>query len=176
MACPKPSVSPRALRRPSTRHQPRRSQVRCSYKKPWSVSVDDENDENLFDLEVALDKAVSQEDFASATALRDDITRLQSAAFVEVLQAHMKFYKAFDQVRPKVRDTAPASNTEFACRIVLTFASLPCSLTQCSITDMARVWLQDPTVSCKHPVGPLAVGYVRRPPSRRASIYSAQVL
>lgn len=50
----------------------------------------------MFDLEESLADAVSHENFELAMKCRDEICRLQSGAYVDVLQATMGFYKAFD--------------------------------------------------------------------------------
>lgn len=66
--------------------------------KAWTIDVDRERDDHLFRLENELETAVESQNFEKAKSVRDKITRLQSGTFVEVLQAHMKFYKAFDDV------------------------------------------------------------------------------
>jgi UvrB/uvrC motif len=63
-----------------------------------TLDVDAELDKSLFELETKLVQAVEAEAYDRATTLRDEIAQLQSPAFVEVLQAHMRFYKAFDSV------------------------------------------------------------------------------
>lgn len=79
------------------RRESRRSAKRC-FMKIWTVDVDREKDERLFRLEAQLQSAVDLQNFDKAKSMRDAITRLQSGAFADVIQAHMKFYKAFDEV------------------------------------------------------------------------------
>lgn len=104
--------------------------VRCCVESPdWKkgpVDVDFAKDEQLQILEDDLDKALSTEDFARASQVRDKLLRLQSGTYVSVLSANLKFYNAFGSG---------------------------------SIVDMAGVWLQDAGATCKHPLGPLCVGY-----------------
>lgn len=50
----------------------------------------------MFELEESLAEAVSEENFELAGKRRDEICRLQSGAYVDVLQALMGFYKAFN--------------------------------------------------------------------------------
>jgi hypothetical protein len=65
--------------------------------KPWIVDLDADKDAKLQELEEKLDVAVLLERYDEAQVVQDELTRLQSSAFVEVLSAHMNFYKAFDQ-------------------------------------------------------------------------------
>lgn len=65
-------------------------------RPPWTVDIEGEKDDKLFELEESLAEAVSQEDFELAGKRRDEICRLQSGAYVDVLQALMGFYKAFN--------------------------------------------------------------------------------
>jgi hypothetical protein len=82
---------------PARAPRPARTPTRCT--ATWrTVDIDAERDKNLFDLEAKLVEAVEAEAFSEASVLRDEIARLQSPAFVEVLQAHMRFYRAFDTV------------------------------------------------------------------------------
>lgn len=105
--------------------------MQCCVESPdWKkvpVDVDFAKDEQLQILEDGLDKALSTEDFERASQVRDKLLRLQSGAYVSVLSANFKFYKAFDSG---------------------------------SIVDLAGVFLQDASTSCKHPLGPLCIGYV----------------
>jgi hypothetical protein len=70
--------------------------VTCNSRPPWTVDVDGVKDDLLYDLETRLHDAVELENFEVARTTRDEITRLQSGAFVDVLQAYMAFYRAFD--------------------------------------------------------------------------------
>jgi hypothetical protein len=69
----------------------------CASKPFWKVDVDSDKDAELMELERQLDTAVLLERYDEAQNIRDQLTRLQSGAFVDVLSAHMNFYKAFDQ-------------------------------------------------------------------------------
>lgn len=114
-----------------TKGQLNRRSVTCCVEQPqWRhgpMDADFVKDSKLFDLESALDAAVLREDFTSAAQIREELLRLQSGAYVEVLTANMKFYNAFQSG---------------------------------SLVDMAACWMQDARATCKHPLGPLVVGYL----------------
>ncbi|CAN8075315.1 unnamed protein product [Agarophyton chilense] len=109
----------------------RAASARCCVEQPaWKrgpVDIDFQRDEQLQTLEEDLDDALQVEDYMKASEIRDKLLRLQSGAYVAVLSANMKFYKAFSTG---------------------------------SIVGIASCWLQDPSVCCKHPSGPLAVGFL----------------
>ncbi|PXF43787.1 hypothetical protein BWQ96_06408 [Gracilariopsis chorda] len=90
----------RPLLKPVTTTQPvHRARIHCCTEQPaWKrgpVDVDFAKDEQLQILEEDLDDALQLEDFKRASGIRDKLVRLQSGAYVAVLSAHMKFYKAF---------------------------------------------------------------------------------
>lgn len=65
----------------------------CCERPAWSVNVEGDKDVLLYELESKLYDAVLQEEYNVAIDTRDEITRLQSQAFVDVLQAYMAFYR-----------------------------------------------------------------------------------
>lgn len=81
---------------PRQRRTPAAAKWICNSRPPWTVDVDGVKDDKLFELEENLADAVTKEDFDLAMQCRDEISRLQSAAYVDVLQAVMGFYKAFN--------------------------------------------------------------------------------
>ncbi|KAI0564999.1 NTF2-like protein [Gracilaria domingensis] len=88
--------APKPLARvPSTRA----ATVRCCVEQPaWKrgpIDADFAKDEQLQILEEDLDDALLVENYKRASVIRDKLVRLQSGAYVAVLSAHMKFYKAF---------------------------------------------------------------------------------
>ncbi len=76
----------------------RRIRPRCCVERPWITKVTDADivsNDKLIELERELDKAMYEDDEARVSEIRDEISHLQTASYVDVLSANMKFYKAF---------------------------------------------------------------------------------
>ena len=107
-----------------------RAVVKSCAEPDWKdgpVDSDIAKDRTLVELEKLLDVALKEEDHSQVDAIEEQLLRLQSDAYVEVLTANMKFYRAFHRN---------------------------------SLVDMAGCWMQDSSVTCKHPLGPLVIGYI----------------
>lgn len=83
-----PSLSPR---RPSNARM-------CIETPEWrriAIDIDFAKDDKLYDLERNLYNALDVQDFATASNVRDELTKLGSGAYVAVLSTNFKFYNAF---------------------------------------------------------------------------------
>lgn len=107
--------------RPAPRARPaqRSARVTCMSRPSWSVDIEGEKDDKLFDLEERLHSAIDDEKYEAAEDLTKEITRLQSGGFAELLTSFYGYYNAMNSQ---------------------------------SIVDMARVFTQDDSVTCKHPL------------------------
>lgn len=95
------------------------ARVTCVARSPWSADIEGMKDDKLYDLEEQLHSAINSEQYEEASAVKKEITRLQSAGFADVLTSFFTFYT---------------------------------SVNSKSVVDMARIFVQSDTVTCKHPL------------------------
>lgn len=81
-------------------HQPRTVRPRCCVEeqpswKSFPLDKDVENNSKLVALEKLLDEAWYKDDNERVEELREEIGKLQSTSYVDVLSANLRFYKAF---------------------------------------------------------------------------------
>lgn len=121
-----PAVQPLA-RKTSYRDRKRRITA-CVENVPFWKVVDSDVAAvpKLVELEKELDDAWYAEDEQRMGLIQNEIDKLQASTYVDVLQANLRFYKAFSSG---------------------------------NVTDIASCWLQKGDVLCKHPLGPIFVGF-----------------